>query len=287
MNYRYHRSRRELNRPPSRREKNGAWKKWIPRKFPGGLRSPARMSRRARGSLYILTPVVALSLAAWGVNAVMRAMTHSEIFELQEIRLLGLERLDEGDVLKRLRPSSGKTLFDLDLDSLQGALLTEPWIKEVSLRREYPDALSVQVTERHPVAVLAGRQVEAIVDETGAVIEAWPNGGEIPGRWSSLPVIHGIEAVSLKNRDAEAVKSLSSALEILRAAPGTVGQELDLDVGRMDDPRVQRHGVWLRFGSAPFDEKWERFLSVAGEIEHRREGVQEIDLRFPDLVIVK
>jgi len=245
------------------------------------------MSRWAKGSLYILTPVVALSLAAWGVNVVMRAMTHSGIFELQEIRLLGLERLNEGRLRERLRPSSGETLFDLDLASLQGTLLTEPWIKEVNLRREYPNALSVQVLERHPVAVLAGRQVEAIVDETGAVIEAWPNGGEIPGQWSSLPVIHGIEAASLKNRDAGAVKSFASAREILRAAPETVGQGLDLDVGRLEDPRVQRHGYWLRFGSAPFERKWERFLSVEGEIERRREGVQEVDLRFPDQVIVR
>lgn len=260
---------------------------WIPKGFSERFRSSGRMSIWTKGSLYILTPVVALTLTAWGLNTVRQAMMHSSLFELREIRTLGLERLNEGDLLERLRPSSGKTLFDLDLASLQGTLLAEPWIKEVNLRREYPNAMSVQVIERHPVAVLAGRQVEAIVDETGAVMEAWPNGGEIPGQWSSLPVIHGIEAASLKNRDAGAVKSFSSALEILRAAPETVGQGLDLDVGRMDDPRVQRHGVWLRFGSGPFDEKWERFLSVEGEIERRREGVQEIDLRFPDQVIVR
>ena len=297
MIYRYHRSRRELSRPPSRRREAGPASKggraliradggrgsWIPR----GFRSPARASRWAKGFFYILTPAVALTLAAWGVNAVMQAMTHSRFFELQEIRTLGLERLDEADVLERLRPSSGRALFDLDLVSLKGTLLTEPWIKEVNLRREYPNALSIQVTERHPVAVLAGRQVEAIVDETGAVIEAWPNGGEIPGPWSSLPVIHGIEAASLRDRDPAAVKRFSSALAILRAAPAAAGRDLDLDVARMDDLRVQRHGVWLRFGSEPFEEKWERFLSVEGEIERRHEGVWEVDLRFPEQVIVR
>jgi cell division protein FtsQ len=235
----------------------------------------------------VLTPAVALTLAAWGLNTVMQVTMHSRIFELREIRTLGLERLNEADVLERLRPSSGRTLFDLDLISLKSTLLTEPWIKEVNLRREYPNALAVQVIERHPVAVLAGRQVEAIVDETGAVIEAWPNGGEIPGQWSSLPVIHGIEAALLKDRDPGAMERFSSALEILRAAPETIGQGLDLDVGRTDDLRVQRHGVWLRFGSAPFDEKWERFVSVESEIERRHEGVQEVDLRFPDQVIVR
>jgi cell division protein FtsQ len=270
MMHRYHRSHRELNRPPARRrDGNRIWKKW-------GARF-----------LYILTPAVAVALAAWGVNAAMQAMTHSKFFELQEIRTLGLERLNEADVLERLRPSSGRALFDLDLVSLKGTLLSEPWIKEVNLRREYPNALSVSVIERHPVAVLAGRQVEAIVDETGAVIEAWPNGGEIPGPWSSLPVIHGIEAASLRERDPAAVIRFSSALAILRAAPASAGQGLDLDVGRLDDLRVQRHGVWLRFGPEPFEEKWERFLSVEGEIERRHEGVQEVDLRFPEQVIVR
>ena len=118
-------------------------------------------------------------------------------------------------------------------------------------------------------------------------MEAWPNGGEIPGPWSSLPVIHGIEAASLRDRDPAAVKRFSSALAILRAAPAAAGRDLDLDVARMDDLRVQRHGVWLRFGSEPFEEKWERFLSVEGEIERRHEGVQEVDLRFPEQVIVR
>ncbi|MEK6683140.1 MAG: FtsQ-type POTRA domain-containing protein [Nitrospirota bacterium] len=287
MIYRYHRSRRELSRSPARRrEPSGRGGRRIFR-FPRGIRWPAPSSRATKGLLYILTPAVALMLAAWSVNTVMQAMTHSRFFELQEIRTRGLERLDEADVLERLRPASGEALFDLDLVSLQGTLLAEPWIKEVNLRREYPNRLSVQVIERYPVAVLAGRPVEAIVDETGAVIEAWPNGGEIPGSWSSLPLIHGIEAASLRDRDPAAVKRFSSAMAILRAAPAAAGQGLDLDVGRRDDLRVQRHGVWIRFGSEPFDEKWERFLSVESEITRRHEGVQEVDLRFSEQVIVR
>ncbi len=296
MMYRYHRSRRDLGRPSVQRgvKRQGliGWPRWMrggrpDLRSPGGIQSRVRVSGWVKGILYVLMPVVAVAMTAWGLVAVTRTMTQSSFFDLREIRTIGLERLVESDVLKRLRPISGRTLFDLDLVSLRGTLLSEPWIKEVSVRREYPDALAVQVIERHPVAVLAGRQMEAIVDETGTVIEAWPNGGEIPGQWSSLPVIHGVEAASLRDHDSEMMKRFFSALEILRAAPPIVGQSLDLDVSRPDDLRVQRHGVWLRFGSSEFDGAWERFLSVEGDIERRHEGVREVDLRFPEQVIVR
>jgi cell division protein FtsQ len=240
-----------------------------------------------RGFLYILAPAVAMALAGWGLNTLMQSVEHSRLFELREIRTAGLERLNETDVLEHLGPAPGRSLFDLDLVSLKGALMTEPWIKEVNLRREYPDTLSVQVIERNPVAVIAGRQVETIVDETGTLIEQWPNGGELPGRWSSLPVIHGIEAASLRDHDPRAMAGLSAALEILRTDPTAAGEGLALDVGRMNDTRVQRRGYWLRFGAAPFVEKWHRFLSVEGEIERRHGGFREVDLRFPGRVIVR
>ena len=287
MIYQYQLSRKTLSRKPAGRPERGVRGVRQAFGFFKGIHRPAPSSRPAKGIRYVLAPAVALILTAWGVNAAMRAMSHSDFFELREIRTLGLERLNEDDVLERLRPASGEALFDLDLVSLQGTLLAEPWIKEVNLRREYPNRLSVQVLERRPVAVLAGREAEAIVDETGAVMEAWPNGGEIPGPWSSLPVIHGIEAASLRDQDPWAVKGFSAALEILNAAPPAVGKDLHLDVGRMDDLRVQRHGYWLRFGTEPFEEKWTRFLSVEREIERRHEGVQEVDLRFQGQVIVR
>lgn len=303
MIYRYHLTPRRLGRPVARPGENG-WaakirrigrrrspgsrrRSWVPRGLPAGLRRPASASRRTRAFLYVLLPAVALALAGWGLNTIMQSLEHSGFFKLREIRTAGLERLNNADVLGQLGPVPGRSLFDLDLVSLKGALMTEPWVKEVNLRREYPDTLSVQVIERRPVAVIAGRQVEAIVDESGTLIEQWPNGGELPGQWSSLPVIHGIEAASLRDRDPRAMRGLSAALEILRTDPTAAAEGLDLDVGRMNDTRVQRRGFWLRFGAAPFDEKWHRFLSVEGEIERRHGGFREVDLRFPGRVIVR
>jgi cell division protein FtsQ len=239
--------------------------------------------------LLFTLPLAGIAWAGlWGWNAVVNGVRHTTLFTLQEVRTVGWERPEKLEVLERLRSSpSGSSLLDLDLVSLKGRLLGEPWIREVNLRKEYPDTLSVRVTERRPVAVLAGRRVEAIVDETGTVLEEWPNGGEIPNLWSRLPVIHGVEGISLRNGDSGAVQRFGAALEVLRAAPSTVEPELDLDVSQWDDVRVRRNGYWIRFGEGSYDEKWRRFLSVENEIERRHEGVQEVDLRFPAQVVVR
>jgi len=228
-----------------------------------------------------------VGVGLWGWNAVTKGVRHSTLFALQEVRTVGWERPEKIEALERLRSSSGSSLLDLDLVSLKGRIMSQPWIRDVSLRKEYPDTLAVRVIERQPVAVLVGRQVEAIVDETGAVLEAWPSGGGIPHPWSGLPVVHGVEPGSLRDGSTAALQHFAASLEILRAASSSADPVLDLDVGRWDDVRVQRHGYELRFGEGHFDEKWRRFLSVENEIERRHEGVHEVDLRFPDQVVVQ
>lgn len=237
--------------------------------------------------LYALPLVGVVGAGLWGWNAVTDGVRHSSLFALQEVRTVGWERPEKIEVLERLRSTSGFSLLDLDLVSLKGTLLAEPWIKEVNLHKEYPDTLSVRVIARRPVAVLSGRQIEAIVDETGTVLEEWPNGGEIPQPWSRLPIIHGVDATSLRDGGSAALQRFGAALEILRAAPSSADPGLDLEVSRWDDVRVQRHGYWLRFGEGLFGEKWRRFLSVENEIERRHERVREVDLRFPDQVVVR
>ena len=286
--YRYHLSRKKLNRSPARgKGKKGASKRRLVWIRGIGDRWVGPLSRIRKIFLYALPLVGAIGAGLWGWNAVTNGVRHSSLFALQEVRTVGWERPEKIEVLERLRSSSGSSLFDLDLVSLKGKLMSQPWIRDVNLRKEYPDTLAVRVIERRPVAVLAGRQVEAIVDETGTVLEAWPNGGELPNQWSRLPVIHGVEPGSLRDGGSAALQHFAAALEILRAASSSVDPVLDLDVGRWDDVRVQRHGYELRFGEGPFDEKWRRFLSVENEIERRHGGVQEVDLRFPDQVVVR
>lgn len=238
--------------------------------------------------LAILVAVIGILAAVAGVG---KTLVQSDMFEVRDVRAKGLERLDEAEILKGLRPELGTRLFDLDLASLKGRLLAEPWIREVSLRRQYPDALEIRIVEREPVAILAGRNELALVDETGTVIERQPTLGSetnrFPGIGSSLPVIYGIDAGLLHQGDPEVRKNFETTLVLLRDMPVPMEEELDLDVRRIDDVRLRRHGYWVLFGGEPFNEKWRRFQSVEEEIELRHPLIREVDLRFPEQVIVR
>jgi len=288
MMYQYHLSRKKLNRTPAKgKGKKSASKHrlvWM-REVAGRWVGPN--SRVPKILLYALPLVGVIGMGLWGWNAAINGVRHSSLFVLQEVRTVGWERPEKIEVLERLRSSSGSSLLDLDLVSLKGRLMSQPWIRDVNLRKEYPDTLAVRVIERRPIAVLVGRQVAAIVDETGTVLEAWPNGGKIPDPWSRLPVIHGMEPGSLREGGPAALQRFAAALDILRAASVSAEPLMDLDIGRWDDVRVQRHGYEVRFGEGRFEEKWRRFLSVENEIERRHEGVHEVDLRFSDQVVVR
>lgn len=288
MMYRYHLSRRKLHRPSTgkrgKKARSNPWK--ILERLKGNSGTGPRIPI-VKLFLLVLTIGGVTTAGVWGWNAAKSGMRQSRLFTLQKVRTVGWQRPERIDVLERLRASSGISLIDLDLVSLKRKLLAEKWIGQVNLRKEYPDTLSVRVIERRPVAVLAGRKNGAITDTTGTVLEEWPIGRNVPGPWSELPVIHGVEPNSLRRLDPDTLQRFSTALAILATAPSPSDPDLVLEASRWDDVRVQRHGYWLRFGDGFFDEKWKRFLSVENEIEHRHDRVREVDLRFPDQVVVR
>ncbi len=252
----------------------------------------------SRGSVWgikvIWVVVMAVGLVALIAGAgriLVRWVSESDWFELREFRTVGVERVDPEKLIAPLRGYRGSSLFRLDLAGLKGRLMAEPWVAEVSVRREYPDAVWIHIVERRPAAIVAGREIEAMVDDQGAVISEWPrgrtDGTAAPSDPAPLPVLHGLEPRSFRKLDPRARERLASALDLIRQAPIPVGAGLHLDVASDRELQVQWEGYRVRFGPAPYSDSWRRFLSIEGEIRRRHPVVREVDLRFGHRVIVR
>ncbi|MFQ5949585.1 MAG: cell division protein FtsQ/DivIB [Nitrospiria bacterium] len=209
----------------------------------------------------------------------------SPFFNVKEIRWSGLRHLKAAAMTQRFESLVGENLFRMDLGEIQHRLLSDPWIKEVTVKKDFPDHLSIIVVERTPALVeYAGVGPEETVgsptkthllDEEGVVLE---QGGSYP---TAFP------RVIRFSRDR-----FPEVSALARRLAGRSGVLIDLS-NREDllihltegDGRTQK-GV-LHLGKGEFESKWERFLEIENDLHQRGLSNWEIDLRFSGKAVVK
>ena len=109
--------------------------------------------------------VVALALDGWLV-------LHSRVFSVRVVKVAGAVHTPVADVLAASGLSAEPAELSLDPAAVAARVEQLPWVATARVVREWPDAVSVTVTERVPVAEVAGPGGWAEVDAGGRVL-AW------------------------------------------------------------------------------------------------------------------
>lgn len=204
-----------------------------------------------------------------------KLMAHN-YFRVKEIRWIGLRHLKESEMSRQFHWAVGRNLFKLESHPIQQQLLSNPWVKEAVVRKEFPDGLSFILMERTPAAVeypkAGGDDISlgeaVLLDEEGRALE---RGGDYP---SELPRIINM------NRQAFP-KALQLASLFTKRSPYLI------DLSHPKDLVVHQAGWVIHFGDQDYSERWRRFLEIEMDLEQRGISDKEIDLRFPGKVIVK
>jgi cell division protein FtsQ len=157
-------------------------------------------------------------------------------------------------------------------------LLESPWIRSVSVRKEFPDTLSVTVSEVVPFALLDVNGHLFIINETGELLEEL-KGNIIP----FLPIITGdpsrereglSEALTLaKTMNDMGLSSERDQIEIVLSKPQELTSVID--------------GMVVKVGVGDYKEKLQRLLELEEDIQRRQITVDYIDVRFANRVVVK
>ena len=110
--------------------------------------------RAVRRSLPAAIATVALAAVGGGAWLGYRFVTTSSRFAITEIRVHGNHRVATADAIARLGFHAGDNIFTAGLESGLGALRADPWIASVTVQRELPHAVSLEITERTPAAIV-------------------------------------------------------------------------------------------------------------------------------------
>jgi cell division protein FtsQ len=236
--------------------------------------------------VYVLFGILAIMLLA-GFTVKSQWQEHVPI---RQVRVEGMNIVTRDEVMRLLNLPPRSTLYSLDLTQLQRNILGNSFVKSATIKRDVPATLVVEIEERIPAAMLLRGNAIFSIDEEGVILPYLQTRVTY-----DLPLITGIDsAVVLKPGIVQTQKELVAAMEIIKVSK-LIGDELyhsiseihlraggDIILYSFDNgiPIIFGHGDAVR-KMLVFEEYRKKFLQHTN-----REGIQYIDLRFEDQIVV-
>jgi cell division protein FtsQ len=214
---------------------------------------------RAANALYVVT---GLALA----YALMWFVVHLPVFPVRQVEVTGEARhVTRAQVEAIVRNELKGTFFTLNLAHARRSFEKLPWVREVKLRRHWPDRLEVSVTEHVPLARWGST---ALVNAQGEIFRAAYDG--------KLPVFIG---------PAGSSKEIAIQYEFFRRNLSAIGARpvlVQVTPRRAWQVRLDG-GPTLELGREDVEARLARFLEVHGRtlgVLARR--IDYVDLRYPN-----
>jgi cell division protein FtsQ len=176
------------------------------------------------------------------------------------------QRVSPGQIEKAVAPFLDAGFMSADLDGIQRAVETLPWVDHARVQRVWPMSLRVTVVEQTPAA----RWGESgLLNTRGEVFDR--AAAHVPSELPRLSGPDGTEAQVAQRYLAAEARMLEAGLRIAALRLDERGAwEMDLD-----------SGVTVRLGRREVDERFARFLhDAAPVIAHHTSDVAYVDMRY-------
>jgi cell division protein FtsQ len=200
------------------------------------------------------------------------------ILPVKHIAFIGNRHLTDDELIALARVHVGESLITISNRKVSQRLLKSPWIRSVSVRKEFPARLSVVIEESVPFALLDMNGHLFLVDEKGEFLEELKD--------DSIPFLPVIAGDPFKEREgfSEAIK-----LAKLMNDRGFLSEtdHIEIMIRKPHELALTIDGTVVKMGAGRYEEKLERLINLEDEIKSRGIFVDYIDLRFANKAIVK
>jgi cell division protein FtsQ len=228
----------------------------------------AIIAARWRIALALIGALLLLASPLWGPNA----LRHLSFFRVRKVEILGARYTAPAELLERLRVDTTRSVWD-PIAPLEARLRSHPQVAQVVIMRKLPGTLVVQVTERHPVALVNGPGGLRAVDERGVRLPLDP---------SRTPVDAPI--VTAAPRDTM-VYHLLGAMQ--REAPALYAKLSSIRAQGADEILLQIADLPVRAMTSVTLARLGDIDPVQRDLMRRQLHAAEIDLRYRDQVIAR
>ncbi|MEP7084814.1 MAG: cell division protein FtsQ/DivIB [Betaproteobacteria bacterium] len=205
------------------------------------------------------------ALGVFGCIAVKRAAAHPA-FAIHSVVVTGdIAHADPAHITSVVQHGLRGTFFTLDLAAARDALQKVPWVRQVSVRRQWPGRLAITIEEHQP---LARWNDDSLVNMQGEVFDA-EYGEELPDFYG--PDGSSAELAARYKDFAAQLAALQLGIDTLsRSARGAWEVKLE-------------DGMTIALGREQVNERWTRWMRVSERYRDRiAQGGQlaALDMRY-------
>lgn len=197
----------------------------------------SRLRRRARRRLVLRRLLLAL-VAVGAVAGVIWLVLFSSVLAVQHTKVEGLTVLSEDEVAKAARVPRGVPLARIDVAAIQARVEDLAAVRAAEVSRSWPHTVSIEVTERQPVGVVAWEDHWRALDEQGVLFRTY---AEKPAGLPRIDV-----------RASTPVEVLAEAAKVVESLPEDLAGKVESVDARSIDA-ISLHltgGALVNWGSA-------------------------------------
>jgi len=240
-----------------------------------GVLGPRNRRRRADGAasrapggrriLHGLALLGVLVLLAWIGLQLDGWASRSPRFALRTVRVRGLHRATEHELLRLAGVAPGTNLWALDSGAVAQAMSAHPWVRTVEVTRSLPDTLQLRIEERTPVA-LASLGDLYVVDTDGAPFKRVSGAEPL-----DLPLLTGLTRESAEKDPAGTTARLREALGVADAYRSAFERPRlsEIQLGEAGFELIPQDGVRVVLGREDLDGQLRRLQRVRDELQQR------------------
>jgi cell division protein FtsQ len=250
-------------------------------------RTPLDLKKYLRPLKIVATGLAAVTLAGGILYGCYRAITTVTLFSLKSIEVSSAKHLTRDEILGLAGVEPGKDLLHMNLERMGEHILQNPWVETVRINRYFPDAVSIVITEREPVAIVNMGFIYYL-DKKGNVFKVLNQGDKL-----DFPVVTGFSEEELGSDPKgtkEALEATCDLLKTLREKGAFIladVSEIHYDKGYGFTLFTASGALPVKVGSGDFSVKVERFARIYRDLMVQLPSIHYIDLDYIDKIIVK
>jgi cell division protein FtsQ len=136
-------------------------------------------------------------------------LTQCDYFKAEALRVSGIHRLTQKQVLQQANINTGVNIFSVNLSKVRKRLLANSWVEDAEVRRDLPSGINISIKEQKPLAVLdLGRKF--IINTSGEIFKEMNEADHC-----NLPVISGLEFSDINVKGESRSIPFESVMSIL------------------------------------------------------------------------
>ena len=208
---------------------------------------------------------------------------HSPYFSLREIQVRGGDKVNGHEIVAMAGLRRGMSIWSIDLTSIEKKIAGHPWVRRVSVRREFPRRVVIEVEERTPKAIVALRKLY-YVDRDGMLFK------EVgPGEDVKFPLLTGLRAEQLTRPDPSTRKRIQDAIRLGEMMVQRSHSLSEIHFAKPDRLVVYTtaHPIALHMGWGDWAEKLDRMERLFGLWRGNEERLGSLDMSFRDQVVAR